>query len=84
MKIKPEHLALMRAAFATLDTDFYRSRYVAAGLTTRRFAWDCLHAAQQRGLLPARFVIDTLYQYANDDHIDTALRKLIKPLDQAA
>jgi hypothetical protein len=75
MKIKPEHVAHMGEALSKWNTDYYRSRYAAAGLSTKRFQWDALRAA---GLMP--FVCDTLYTYANDDHIQTALNKLIKPL----
>lgn len=77
MKIRPEHVAHIRAAVAKFDTDFHRSRYVAAGLSDKRFQWDCLHAA---GLTP--WVCSTLYQYLNDDHIDAALRAVIKPLQR--
>jgi hypothetical protein len=78
MKIKPEHFEHMRAALAKFDTDFHRSRYEAAGLSTRRFQWDAMRAA---GLIP--WVCDTLYPYANDEHIQTALNRIIRPLAQA-
>ena len=75
MKIKPEHVQHMRDAFAKWDTDFYRSRYAAAGLSTKRYQWDLVRAA---GLMT--WVCDVLYEYANDDHIQTALNRIIKPL----
>jgi hypothetical protein len=78
MKIKPEHFEYMRAALVNFDTDFHRSRYEAAGLSTRRFQWDAMRAA---GLIP--WVCDTLYPYANDEHIQTALNRIIRPLAQA-
>jgi hypothetical protein len=28
------------------------------------------------GFLPDRFIEDTIYSYANDDHVDTALRRI--------
>lgn len=76
MKMQPQHLEHMRAAIAKFDTDFYRARYAAAGLTTRRYQWDLVRAA---GLMP--WLCDTLYTYLNDSHIQTALNKLIKPLE---
>lgn len=75
MKIKPEHLEHMRQALAKLDGDFHRSRYQAAGLSTKRYQWDLLRAAR---LMP--WVCDTLYTYMDDMHIQTALNKLVKPL----
>lgn len=75
MKIKPEHIEHIRAALVPYDTDFYRSRYAAAGLSTTRFQWDAVRAA---GLVP--WICDTLYPYANDTHIQTALNRIVKPL----
>jgi len=78
MKIKPEHLAHIRAAIAPLDTDFHRSRYAAAGLSTKRYQWDMLY---QAGLTP--WICDTLYKYMDDTHIQTALNRLVKPLGES-
>jgi len=79
MKIKPEHFARLRDAITLHDTDYHRSRYAAAGLSTKRYQWDLLRHA---GLMP--WLCDTLYTYLDDTHIQTALNKLIKPLDTAA
>jgi hypothetical protein len=76
MKIKPEHFEHMRTAIAPFDTQANRSQYAAAGLSTRRFQWDCMRAA---GLIP--WACDTLYPYANDDHIQTALNRIINPIE---
>ena len=43
------------------------------GFSERRVAWDLLNAA---ALNP--FVCSTLYNYLNDVHIDTALRKIMR------
>lgn len=75
MKIKPEHLEHMRAALTPHDTEFHRSRYIAAGLSDTRYRWDILRHA---GLMT--WLCDVLYTYLNDTHIDTALRSLVKPL----
>lgn len=76
MKITPEHLEHIRKAVAPHDTTFHRERYVASGYSTARYQWDLVRHA---GLMP--WLTDTLYKYANDTHIQTALNKLIKPLD---
>lgn len=76
MKIKSEHFDHLRSAITEHDTDFHRSRYAAAGLSTTRYQWDLVRHV---GLMP--WVCDTLYTYLNDTHIQTALNKIVKPLD---
>lgn len=76
IKMKPEHVEHMREAFAKWDTDYHRARYAAAGHTTKRYQWDLVRAA---GLMP--WLCDTLYPYLNDTHIQTALDRIVKPLD---
>ena len=75
MKMLPEHFEHLRARLATVDTDFHRGRYANAGYTTKRYQWDAVRYA---GLMP--WLCDTLYKYLNDDHIQTALNKIIHPL----
>lgn len=75
MKMQPAHFAHLRAALTNVDTEFHRARYAAAGLSTRRYQWDAVRAA---GLMP--WLCGTLYSYLNDDHIQTALNRVIKPL----
>ena len=75
MKMLPEHFAHMRARLATVDTSFHRGRYESAGHTTKRYQWDAVRYA---GLTP--WLCDTLYKYLNDEHIQTALNKIIPPL----
>jgi hypothetical protein len=41
----------------------------------RRFCWDTLYAVPFE---TRRRWFDEVYKYANDDHIDTALRKIMK------
>ena len=48
------------------------ARYQAAGLSEMRFRWDVVRAA---GLIP--FFCDVIYKYADDTHINTALKKAI-------
>ena len=75
MKMKPEHLAHIKASVSKLDTEFHRSRYQASGLSTKRYQWDMVRAAE---LMP--WVCNTLYAYLDDQHIQTALNRAIKPL----
>lgn len=49
--------------------------YKAHGLTPKRWRWDLLWRAKRVGYLPERFIEDTVYAYANDEHIDTVLRR---------
>ena len=79
MKIKPEHyqhmLIAMRAAQA-LQPTATRASYEAKGLTAKRHRWDLFYAA---GLLA--WICDNVYIYADDEHIDTALRSIVKELE---
>ena len=75
MKITTEHLDYMRAAIAPHDTAERRATYKAGGLSDRRYRWDLSYAA---GL--SSWMASTVYQYANDEHIDTALRSIVAPL----
>jgi phosphatidylserine/phosphatidylglycerophosphate/cardiolipin synthase-like enzyme len=77
MKIAPDH-------FRTLSHAIHQARqgmdtldeYVRYGLTAKRWRWDLLWRAKRLGFLPERFIEDNIYTYANDDHIDTALRRI--------
>lgn len=81
MKITP-------ANYKTLCYAIYRAQqgmetlqeYLQHGLTPKRWRWDLLWRAERLGFLPDRFVIDTLYAYVDDDHIDTALRRITSTL----
>lgn len=75
MKIKPEHLQTLVDNLTPFDTDELRSQYKACGLSDKRYRWDLTYLANS-----SRFICDVLYEYMNDDHIDTALRKIVKPL----
>jgi hypothetical protein len=73
MKIQPEHYERMRAAIEiVLDSHpTVAAEYQAAGHSLKRLRWDVARAA---GLVP--YMCATLYSYANDEHIDTALRRI--------
>ena len=77
MKIKPEHLEHLRQLVTPHDTPEARKLAIEQGHNNMRYRWDCLWAAKQ-----SRWVCDNLYPYINDDHIDTALRRIIPDLNQ--
>lgn len=86
MKIKPEHYAHMRDAISNLvasrrtDVESHASA-IRSGLdervkdTEKRIRWDLCHAAR---LSP--FLCQSVYPYADDNHVDTALRKIVSDL----
>jgi len=77
MKIKVEHYHyLEKSIYNYLNehkTTLYDlwNQYKDNGLTAMRFRWDLTYAAK---LTP--WICDNLYSYLNDNHIDTALRKI--------
>ena len=82
MKIKKDHFEHIereiadyshRCAVAGKPIGDHYMDYKRAGMSDKRFRWDVATAA---GLVP--FMCDYLYAYANDNHIDTALRTVAK------
>ncbi len=75
-----EHYNVLRDAISKLDTElnrgYYRSgNYPRADRTkdvNKRYRWDLLHVA--------KIDVSELYKYLNDDHIDTALKAIVKVL----
>jgi hypothetical protein len=80
MKIKTEHRELIASAVKPLDTPMARQMYTSRSFPrankvkdlNKRYRWDLLYASKVN--------VSAIYEYANDDHIDTVLRNLIKPL----
>lgn len=75
MKMQTVHFYHIAEKIAALDTPALRAAYRDAGLSVKRYQWDI---ARQVGLIP--FFCDTLYQYLNDKHIQTALNRIIPAL----
>lgn len=80
MKITDEDFNILKSAISPLDTEerrqFCREHHIT--FTYMRYRWDLMHMAYQRGALQ-RYVFDKhLHSYLNDDHIDTALRKIVQ------
>lgn len=59
----------MKAAVAPFDTDDARAAYAKYGLSAMRYRWDLLYRS--------KFSILHMYNYLNDDHIDTALKAIV-------
>ena len=79
MKIKPEHYQYMKTEIAKLDINAIRLSILNSDKQPKdfdkRMRWDCSYHA---GL--SRWISDNIYSYANDDHIDTALKSIAKEL----
>lgn len=77
MKIKPEDYEHIRKTFQEFeDANVEQCKAHKAAHNEMRYAWDIVHAAK---LTP--FICDVIYKYANDDHIGTALRKILASRD---
>ena len=81
MKITPEDYAILeRAVKRTIAlTGLTLDNYTSLGLTAKRYRWDMLEKTQIK--IGDGINIDgdvNIYAYANNNHIDTALRKITK------
>lgn len=80
MKIKPEHLAVMRERITAVYPQLKPLEHYAALPNVKdpamRRRWDASHLAQ----LSPFFALE-VYSYANDEHINTALRAILAELD---
>ena len=54
--------------------------YRKAGHSDKRFGWDVFRAAKVNGD-SARWLCDHVYPYANDDHVDTAIRMIVREIE---
>ena len=77
MKMKKEDYQYLKSRLEHLieKIQSHREWIIAEGKAKdveMRLRWDLLHAAKIDD-----FIIDTLYPYLNDTHIDTALRKIM-------
>lgn len=80
MKIRPEHYQHMKteilAVCARINPAEYRAQIIAEGKAKdpdKRVRWDFSYMAKL-----SRFYCDHVYDYADDSHIDTALRAIMK------
>ena len=70
MKMHKHHIENLEQALHKLDTPALREVYKAGQFPRASLVQDP----------DKRYPIQELYAYLNDDHIDTALRKIVKPL----
>jgi hypothetical protein len=79
MKIQQEHFNHMKAAIAAIPAEKVaaHAKFIAnegkAQDEEKRLRWDLSYYA---GLTP--FICKNVYPYANDDHVDTALRAIMR------
>lgn len=86
MKLKLDHYNALRQGLLrikALSPNAHPDVYVKQGIgkdPLKRFRWDmCYRAAKDITIDGASF-FQTVYEYANDDHIDTALRRIVAEL----
>lgn len=85
MKIEPTDLESLAAMVKPSDTPAIRAQYIAGDFPradrvkdlNKRFRWDLLWMGDGA---TRRAWFDRVYKYANDDHIDTALRSIVPVL----
>jgi hypothetical protein len=87
MKIKQEHFDILRNGLKKVKEKYPNARqdYLndshLKGDRDKRFRWDALYAAPIEGYkYYADFLCKELYPYLKDDHIDTALRRIVNEL----
>ncbi len=78
MKIKPEHYTHILESIRPLThlLESHRIALIKEGKAKdidKRLRWDAIYAARL-----TTFICDQIYPYANDEHIDTVLRQVIK------
>ena len=88
MKIKPEHYKTMKDAIDNLLAsnpylvdDYKHGRFRNSAKVTdlnKRFRWDLLWMSG----VGSTFLPDVIYPYADDTHIDTALRKIAPTIER--
>lgn len=76
MKVKPEHIEKLRTYIHPFLSKEEAEAYAAHGLSPMRYRWDAFWRAKQKNKTEMQELIDELYTYVNDDHIDTVLRML--------
>jgi len=60
----------INSLFSITSLEDSKRLYIIKGYSMERFRWDCLHHSD--------FDTNRLYNYLNDKHIDTALRRITR------
>ncbi len=80
MKMTKEHYRALESAMGEVVERIPFSEYKKKGLSPMRYRWDMLRLCREVNCgavyAPMNFVTTVLYRYLNDDHIDTALRRI--------
>lgn len=74
MKIKPEDYAELERLVAPFMEEAKKAEYNAAGMTDKRYYFDCFWTASRARRADAYALMQRIYAYANDDHLATALK----------
>jgi hypothetical protein len=81
MKMNKEDFRILSEMIIPLRKEAYliEQAYKKQGVSNKRFRWALLHIADERRAKAGqeRFVTTVLYEYLDDTHIDTALRKIM-------
>lgn len=77
MKIKSEHYNTMRDAIAQIPLPMIEEycKRTQVAKDSMKLRWMLMH-----NVMPAAWICDNIYPYANDTHIDTALRAIVREL----
>jgi hypothetical protein len=76
MKIKPEHYQTMLESLRKTRNNALVDLEVNPGLSLRAIQYRWLYSTPIDGVKSEKWICDNLYSYLNDDHIDTALRRI--------
>ncbi len=83
MKIKPEHIAFIQEKFRAKVGEIVKHRAwlkipsnsVGVKDFEKRLRWDAFNS-----IIGSNWICEKIYPYANDEHLDTALRHVFKEL----
>ena len=83
MKIKPEHYNVLKSMIGQYSHDNREALLAHKALKLgkdpeKRFRWDLFYCA--RSVNPDKIAIVDSIQYLNSDHLDTALRRIVREL----
>ena len=83
MKIKAEHYATLKGMLSQYSHDNREALLAHKALKLgkdpeKRFRWDLFYCA--RNVNPEKIAITDSIQYLNNDHLDTALRRIVREL----
>lgn len=71
--MKAKHFNMLKAMVQSSPRFAERMEYSAAGLSDKRYRWDCLWSIDSKW---KNEWFSEVYSYLNDNHIDTALKHI--------